>query len=53
MSLPKEDDAWLTSSLRMQGFDNRNYASIESYYYQLISYDMKEYDKPMVLPLLN
>ena len=53
MSLPKEDDAWLTSSLKMQGFDNRNYASIESYYYQLISYDMKEYDKPMVLPLLN
>lgn len=53
MSLPKEDDAWLTSRLRMQGFDNRNYASIESYYYQLISYDMKEYDKPVVLPLLN
>lgn len=53
MSLPKQDDAWLTSSMRMQGFDNRNYASIESYYYQLVSYDMKEYDKPAVLPLFN
>lgn len=53
MSLSGQDDAWLTSSLKMQGFDNRNYASIESYYYQLVSYDMKEYDKPTVLPLLN
>ncbi len=53
MSLDKQDDAWLTSSLKMQGFDNRNYASIESYYYQLLSYDMKEYDEPVVLPLMN
>ena len=53
MSLDKQDDAWLTSSLKMQGFDNRNYASIESYYYQLLSYDMKEYDEPIVLPLMN
>lgn len=53
MSLDRQDDAWLTSSLKMQGFDNRNYASIESYYYQLLSYDMKEYDEPVVLPLLN
>ncbi len=53
MNLDKQDDAWLTSSLKMQGFDNRNYASIESYYYQLLSYDMKEYDEPLVLPLMN
>ena len=53
MSFDKQDDAWLTSSLKMQGFDNRNYASIESYYYQLISYDMKEYDEPIVLPLFD
>ncbi len=53
MSLEKQDDAWLTSSLKMQGFDNRNYASIESYYYQLLSYDMKEYDEPIVLPLMD
>ncbi len=53
MSLDKQDDAWLTSTLKMQGFDNRNYASIESYYYQLLSYDMKEYDEPLVLPLMN
>lgn len=53
MSLPKQDDAWLTSTMRMQGFDNRNYASVEGYYYQLISYNMKEYDEPTVLPLFN
>ena len=53
MSLDKQDDAWLTSSLKMQGFDNRNYAAIESYYYQLLSYDMKEYDEPVVLPLME
>lgn len=53
LSLAKEDDAWLTSSLKMQGFDNRNYASIENYYYQLNSYDLKETDKPLVMPLLN
>lgn len=28
LSLPKKDDAWLTSNVKMQGFDNRNYASI-------------------------
>ncbi len=53
MNLEKQDDAWLTSSLKMQGFDNRNYAAIESYYYQLLSYDMKEYDEPVVLPLMD
>lgn len=53
LSLAKEDDAWLTSSLKMQGFDNRNYASIENYFYQLNSYDLKDTDKPMVLPMLN
>lgn len=53
MSLPMQDDAWLTSHMNLQGFDNRNYASIESYYYQLLSYDLKEYDKPMILPLMS
>lgn len=53
LSLDKQDDAWLTSSLKMQGFDNRNYASIEGYYYQLMSYDMKEYDEPIILPLFD
>ena len=33
LSLPKEDDSWLSSSLKFQGFDNRNYASVEGYYY--------------------
>ena len=63
LSLPKKEDAWLTSSAKMQGFDNRNYASIEAYYYKLISYDLqmlnsqefrkRKYDKPYVLPLIT
>lgn len=53
LSLPKKDDAWLTSTARLQGFDNRNYASIETFYYKLISYDLKDYDKPQVLPLMS
>lgn len=63
LSLPYKDDAWLTSKLSLQGFDNRNYASIEAYYYKLISYTLREYDqkefdrrnlgKPTVLPLME
>lgn len=53
LSLPKKDDAWLTSMARMQGFDNRNYASIEAYYYDIISYDLQDYDTPKILPLFN
>ena len=63
LSLPKKEDAWLTSSAKLQGFDNRNYASIEAYYYKLISYDLqmlnaqefrrRKYDKPYALPLIT
>ncbi len=53
LSLPKQDDAWLVSSLKMQGFDNRNYSSVESYYYKLISNDLKDYGAPYVLPLFD
>lgn len=53
LSLPKKDDAWLTSNVKMQGFDNHNYASIEGYYYTLLSYDLQDTDKPTVLPLFN
>lgn len=53
MSLPMQDDAWLTTSAALEGFDNRNYASVESYYYQLLSYNLKDYDKPMILPLMS
>lgn len=53
LSLPKKDDAWLTSMARMQGFDNRNYASVEAYYYTILSNDLQDVDKPIVVPLLN
>ena len=63
LSLPKKEDAWLTSSAKLQGFDNRNYASVEAYYYKLISYDLqmlnaqefkqRKYDKPYALPLIS
>ncbi len=53
LSLPREDDSWLTSVARLQGFDNRNYASLEAYAYKLISYDLKDYEKPYVVPLMN
>ena len=55
MSLLYRDNAWLTSSARMQGFDNRNYAAVEAYYYKLISLDdrLTEYDKPYVMPWME
>ncbi len=53
LSLPKEDDAWLTSRASLQGFDNRNYASVDAYYYTLLSYDLRNADKPTVVPLFN
>ena len=63
LSLPKKEDAWLTSSTKLQGFDNRNYAAVEAYYYKLISYDLRvldvqefrrrKYDKPYALPLIS
>ncbi len=53
MSLPKKDDAWLTSSAKLEGFDFRNYAAIEAYTYKLLSYDLKEIDKPLIMPWFN
>ena len=63
LSLPDKDDTWLTSRLRLQGFDNRNYASVEAYYYKLVSYNLREYNKnefkrrnlnkPFVAPLIS
>lgn len=63
LSLPKKEDAWLTSMARLQGFDNRNYASVEAYYYKLVSYNLRELDKsefnrrdlgkPFVAPLMS
>ena len=55
ISLPEKDYTWLTSTINAQGFDNRNYASIEAYYYKLVTYydlpNAKE--KPLVLPLMS
>ncbi len=55
MSLLYRDNSWLTSSARMQGFDNRNYAAVEAYYYKLISLDdrLTAYDKPYVMPWME
>jgi len=63
LSLPQKDDAWLISSASLEGFDNRDYASINAYYYKLISYNLRESDhseylrqdnnKPLVMPLMN
>lgn len=61
LSLDKDDQAWLTSNVQFERFENRDYVSLESYHYRLISYDLREndeqeferlkYNKPLVLPL--
>ncbi len=63
LSLDKDDQAWLTSNLSFERFKNRDYASIEAYYYKLISYDLRvrnfreyerlKYNKPLVVPLID
>ena len=53
LSLPKKDDSWLTSRASLQGFDNRNYASLEAYYYKILSYNLRNADTPIVLPLFS
>lgn len=53
LDLPKKDDSWLTSRVRLQAFDNRNYASVEGYYYDFMSYNLMNENKPYVLPLMS
>lgn len=53
LSLPKDDDTWLTSRASLQGFDNRNYAALEAYYYKILSYDLRNANKPTVIPLFS
>ena len=53
LNMPKKDDSWLTSRLRLQSFDNRNYAYIENYYYDMLSYDLQNINKPYVLPIMG
>jgi LPS-assembly protein len=61
LDLTGEDNAWLTSNVKLQRFESRDYALIEAFYYKLISYDLREnnaseyakmkYNKPLVAPL--
>ncbi len=63
LSLDKDDQAWLTSDVSLRRFENRNYTSIQAYYYKLISYDLREHDsaeyrrlkynKPVVAPIIE
>ena len=53
LDLPKKDDSWLTSRVRLQAFDNRNYAAIEGYYYDFLSYNLRDENKPYVLPFIS
>ena len=41
LSLPQKTDAWLTSNLKFEYFDKRDYADIETYYFKMISYDLR------------
>lgn len=53
LSLPKNDDTWLTSRASLQGFDNRNYAALEAYYYKILSYDLRYANRPIAIPLFQ
>jgi len=63
LSLQYDDQAWLTSDIKFERFNQRDYAAIQAYYYKLISYDLKtkdttqfttlKYNKPLVLPLVQ
>lgn len=63
LSLPQDDEAWLTSKVSFDRFDFRNYASVQAYFYKLVSYDLREknadeyarlkYNKPFVVPLIE
>ena len=63
LSLKNDDEAWLTSDVTFERFDGRDYASVQAYYYKLISYDLRtkdraqfnkmKYNKPLVAPLIE
>lgn len=53
LSLPKKDDSWLTSRVRLQAFDNRNYAAVEGYYYDMLSYNLQDNNTPYVMPMIT
>ena len=63
LRLPFQDDAWLGSSLSFERFNGRNYASIEAFYYKILSYNLHRSNqnqfneinsrKPLVAPLID
>lgn len=63
LSLKNDDEAWLTSDVTLERFKERDYVSVQAYYYKLISYDLKtkdmaqfnqmKYNKPLVMPLVQ
>ncbi len=63
LSLPYQDDAWLTSNVKFERFSGRDYASVEAYYYKMLSYDLRRRNvgqyrainnrKPLVAPLID
>lgn len=63
LSKPYDDDAWLTSNIKFERFSGRNYASIDAYYYKLLSYNLRSKNegryreinknKPYVAPLVD
>lgn len=63
LSLPYQDDSWLTSNLTFERFSGRDYASVEAYYYKILSYNLHNSnvsqfkqingEKPTVAPLVD
>ncbi len=63
LGLPYKDDAWLTSNISFERFSGRDYASVEAYYYKILSYNLRirnesqyrelSYNKPYVAPLVE
>ena len=62
MSMPNQDDAWLTSMVSFERFKGRDYVSAEAYYYKILSYNLMrsnqnrfkrlDREKPIVAPLI-
>lgn len=63
MNLPDNDKAWLDSNIAFERFSGRDYVSVEAYYYQLLSYNLRRRNiqqyrdinsrKPTVAPLID
>lgn len=63
LNKPYDDDAWLTSNIKFERFEGRNYASVDAYAYKLLSYNLRQQNenrykqidsrKPYVAPLVD